>query len=111
MTTITGFKADQYGAYIEKDPQANLDYSVDWSDWLAQGDNLRTSSWTISTVSGDGSPLTQTANTTNTNTSTSTIYVSGGSAGNTYTVTNHITTDNGLVDERYFRIRVKNRSL
>lgn len=111
MTTITGFKADQYGAYIEKDPDAILDYSIDWTDWLAQGDSLQTSVWTVSTVTADYRPLVQNSNTVNTVTSVGTVFIGNGSAGNTYTLTNRITTDSGLTDERYFRMRIKNRSL
>jgi hypothetical protein len=30
MATLTGFKTDRVGAYIEKDPYAQLDYSLDF---------------------------------------------------------------------------------
>lgn len=111
MTQLTGFKTDRQGAYIEKDPDATLDYSIDWSDWLSQGDSLQTSTWTISTIAGDTAPVTQESTAINTITSTATIVVSGGGANNIYKLTNRITTDNGLVDERYFRLFVKNKTL
>jgi hypothetical protein len=111
MTTITGFKADHYGAYIEKDPQATLDYSIDWSDWLTANADVATSIWTVSSITGDPTPLHLNANSIAAVTNVTTVYIDAGSSGNTYTVTNKVTTTNSLIDERYFRIRVQNRSL
>jgi hypothetical protein len=34
MATLTGFKQDRAGFYIEKDPYALLDYSFDWTNWI-----------------------------------------------------------------------------
>lgn len=114
MTQITGYKTDKIGSYIEKDPQARLDYTMDWSDWLASGDPLHSVEWRASAatnyVTTPGANLTIHSNTTNTIAGTTTAIISGGSAGNTYTVTCSITTDNNLQDERYFRIQVKDRS-
>lgn len=111
MTQLTGFRTDRSGAYIEKDPDAVLDYSMDWSDWLSAGDALTTATWTVSTISGDTSPMAVDSSSINTLTGIATAIVSGGTANNTYTLKCHITTDNGLVDERTFRLLVKNRSL
>ena len=110
MTTITGFRTDRLGSFIEKDPDARLDYTMDWSDWLSASDALQTVVWRTSTIAGDPAPLTLGSNTTNTGTGITTVLVSGGSAGNTYTVTCKITTSGALIDERYFRIIAKNRT-
>ena len=114
MTQITGYRTDKTGSYIEKDPQAKLDFTMDWSDWLASGDPLRTVVWRASAattyVGTPGANLTIHSNTTSTINGTTTAIISGGSAGNTYTVTCNITTDNGLIDERFFRIQVRDRS-
>jgi len=32
-----------------KDPDAVLDYGFDWSDWLADGETISTSTWTVET--------------------------------------------------------------
>lgn len=111
MTQLTGFRQDKLGAYIEKDPEATLDYTMDWSDWLASGDPLVDSTWTTSTITGDADPIVLGTVTTSPITGQSTVIVSGGTAGNAYTLTCQIETDNGLVDERYFRLFVKNRTL
>lgn len=80
-----------------KDPQAVLDYIVDWEDALVTGESLSSSTWTVA------------AGLTNVTTSFSstdaTIWLSGGSAGITYLVTNHIITTEGREDDKSFRIR------
>lgn len=112
MTTTTGYLKDRIGAYIEKDPQSRLDYSIDWADWIAGGDVIANAHWTISSITGDASPLAEfTSNVMTPGTSMCTVYLAGGTAGETYTVTNRITTSNQIVEERYFRIVVKDRSL
>lgn len=111
MTQLTGFKKDAIGSYIEKDPQSVLDYTIDWTDWLINNDALSTMTWTISTISGDASPLAKTSDLIDLSTNKTTIYVSGGTANNNYRVTCRITTDAGLTEERYFRIFVRDRSL
>jgi hypothetical protein len=111
MTQLTGFRSDRQGAYIEKDPDATLDYSMDWSDWLSAGDNIATATWSVSTITGDADPVTVDSSSTNTLTGIATAIVSGGTVNNTYTLKCHVTTDNGLIDERTFRLLVKNRSL
>jgi hypothetical protein len=65
-----------------KDPDAVLDYSVDWSKWLA-GDQIATSTWFVS------DPALQPADDSKTTTRT-TIWLAGGVVGQSYTVTNRI---------------------
>jgi hypothetical protein len=105
---LNGFRKDRDGAYIVKDPQSILDYSVDWSDWLVGADAIDTSVWTVSTFTGDTAPLEEES--ASDASGIATVILSGGTAGKIYTVTNNITTTSGLVDERYFRIVVKNKS-
>lgn len=84
-----------------KDPKAVLDYSVDWSKWLA-GDQVATSDWSVS------DPALEAAGDSNGPTRT-TVWLSGGTAGQSYTVTNQITTSGGRTDERSFTIQVQDR--
>lgn len=81
-----------------KDPQAKLDYKIDWSDWL-DADTISTSTWTVPTGI-TGSNMSKTATTT-------TIWLAGGTAGTTYSVTNHIITAVSREDERTIKIKVK----
>lgn len=109
MATITGFLADNEGTYIDKDPQADLVYTMDWSQWLPTGQTISTSVWTLETFAGDTGPLVNVVD-SHTNTAAS-IEISGGTAGKVYKVYNKITTSSGYDDRRYFRIKVKARSI
>jgi hypothetical protein len=83
-----------------KDPNAVLDYSIDWTRWLA-GDQIAASEWIIP------SGITKAADS---KTATSaTAWLSGGTAGQSYIVTNRITTAAGRTEDRSFTIRVEER--
>lgn len=110
MTQLTGFRSDRKGSFIEKDADAYLDYSVDWSDWMNEGDSIASSSFTIESIPDDPNPITTNQNTFSSGTNIATVWLAGGTAGNHYRITNTITTVNGLTDERFFRIFVKERS-
>lgn len=82
----------------DKDPNAVLDYSIDWTDWLGT-DNIATSTWTV--------PAGLT-NVTESNTAkVVTIWLSGGTAGSTYTLLNRITTTGGRTSDQSFKIFMK----
>ena len=108
MATLTGYKKDQVGYYIEKDPDAVLDYAIDWTTWL-DDDTIATSTWTIETISGDASPLAK-ESALNTN-YVATVILQGGTVGNIYNIKNTITTGNGYTDVRNFRVKVQNRQV
>lgn len=109
MATLTGFVKDNEGSYIDKDPGAKLNYSIDWTDWMPQSDTISTSTWTLETISGDAAPLVN--HSTSINTYKTTVTISGGTAGKIYKVTNTITLGSGLIDKRYFRLKVVARTL
>ena len=58
----TGFYQTIQGLSIEKDPEADLTYTLDWANWLPTGDSLSASSWTISTRANDPDPLLKVSN-------------------------------------------------
>lgn len=109
MATITGFLADNEGTYIDKDSLASLVYTMDWSQWLPAGQTIVTSTWVLESISGDTTPLVNEAY--NNSTTTALIEISGGTIGKVYKVYNKITTTSGYDDRRYFRIKVKARSI
>lgn len=109
MTTQTGFKQDTYGSYIEKDPAAVLVYSLNWNDWIETNETVATSVMTVSTIAGD--PNAMTIKTSGLTANVSYAELQAGSAGNVYTVTNTITTSDGAVDARRFRVKVVNRNV
>ena len=85
-----------------KDPDAVLDYSVDWSAWLA-GDEISSSEWQLE----NGAAIEKV---TDTNTTTSaTVWLRGGDAGTTYLVTNRIVTMGGRTDDRTITVKVEDR--
>ncbi len=111
MTTQTGFRQDHLGSYIDKDPGAVLTYQIDWSDWMPANDTIANSVMTVSTIAGDPTPMLVTDSGFQANTSITYAELDNGSAGNVYTVTNTITTTDGAVDVRRFRVKVVQRYL
>jgi hypothetical protein len=95
---ITGFKKDALGAYIEKDPSAVLDYTIDWSAWLGN-DTISALVWTI--------PTGLTAAAASNTPTTTTQWLGACTVGTTYNVTNHITSAGGRQDSRSFRVVCK----
>ena len=88
--------------YVErKDPDDVLDYVFDWSDWLETGETLTIAAWDVPTgLSNDDD---------NIGTTTATVWLSGGTAGETYTIGCTVTTSTGRVCERSCRIVVAER--
>lgn len=111
---LTGFKKAQGYIYIDKDPDANLTYALDYVDYLNTGDSLSTATVTLGTISGDSAPLAfPTSQAADTSISgTKVIFrVNAGTAGNIYPIEVQITTADGDTDSRHFRIRVQNKEL
>lgn len=85
---------------FEKDPDAILDYQINWAIWLST-DTIGTSTWTVPTGI---TKVTDTSTTT-----TATIWLSGGTADTDYRLVNKITTANGRTEERSIWIKVRNQ--
>ena len=73
--------------YVEaKDPADVVDYTLDWSDVLSDSETITTSTWTVpSGITKDSDSEADT---------TTTIFLSGGTAGVEYLLTNKIVTNN-----------------
>lgn len=83
-----------------KDPNAVKDYEFDWSAWL-DGDTIATSTWTVASgLTKDSDSHTDTV---------AKVWLSGGTAGTSYTITNRITTVAGRTDDRTRNILVRER--
>jgi hypothetical protein len=108
MTTQTGFKQDVTGSYIDKDPAAILIYTMDWSQWISPGDAIASSTFAVSTIAGASNVVIETSS-VQTADHRALVELSGGTAGSTYIVTNTITTENGAVDARRFKLKVVDR--
>jgi hypothetical protein len=110
MTATTGFQIINNLLTIDKDPVAKLTYTLDWSQWLTSGDTIGSASYSLQVRANDPQPIVnELSGVTGSGTQTY-IKLSGGQKERTYTVTVTVTTANGLIDRRNFRVRVKNRS-
>lgn len=82
-----------------KDPDAVLDYRWDWSDWLtAITDTIES----VTFVPEDGITVDSSSHTD----TTATAWISGGTAGSSYTVTCRIVTAGGRTDDRTCSFRI-----
>ena len=83
-----------------KVPDAVKDYPLDWGkEWLVDGDTIATSTWDVPSGLNEG---------THTNTTTETVaWISGGTLGQSYVITNTIVTANGRTDQRSILIRIR----
>lgn len=84
-----------------KDPGSLLDYTVDWSLWMPSGDTISSVDWTVPSGILDA----QESN----DDDSATIWISSGTAGTAYKVTNQITTTKGRIAERAFELQVIDR--
>ena len=85
-----------------KDPSSTLDYSFDWTNWLAPGETIVSSSWTIAPAE-TGSPSLAAETLAGAVTA---VNVTGGAISNRYRLSCQITTDGTRTVERSTAIRV-----
>jgi hypothetical protein len=101
--------------FPDKDPDEQLDYSVDWSRYLA-GSTLSTVTWKIEDTDGtkntwtdteivDGLQRVSASNTT----SVATIQISLGTVNKTYKIYCAVTTSSGNATERKILLKVRER--
>lgn len=108
-STRTGFEQTLQGLTIPKDTEAQLIYTFDWSQWLPTGDSISSVDYTVQARSNDPDPLVKENSGVVGGTKTY-IELSNGQLGKVYTVTAKITTADGLIDRRNFRVKVLDRS-
>ena len=85
-----------------KDPDAVLDYTIDWSEWLAAGETITgTPTWTV--------PGGITKDSQSNDTTSVTAWFSSGSAGTDYVIGCKIATSDSRTDERSIILSVEER--
>lgn len=93
------------------DEAAVLDYSCDWSAFLADGgspaDVIASSAWSIAPQAG--SPAAPALSGAGKTATTATVFVSNCQRGEVYRLTNRITTAQGRTDERTITLLCENR--
>jgi hypothetical protein len=82
-----------------KDPDAILDYQVDWSSWLGS-DVISSSTWIV--------PADLTKVSEDKTNTTATIWLSGGVEPKTYEITNRIVTLAGRQNDRTVQLPCRN---
>jgi hypothetical protein len=88
-----------------KDPDAVLDYSIDWGAEYLDGDLIAASGWSVipdepAGVAIVGSDFDATV---------STVKAGGGSPGRIYRLVNQVTLQSGRIDDRSIVLRVEKR--
>lgn len=87
-------------ASMVKDPEATLDYAVDWTAWLEEGDVVLTSAWAAVGVTIEDSPV------PSHDAGVSRVWVSGGTTGAPASITNSIVTAAGRRDDRTIHLTI-----
>lgn len=87
---------------FKKDPDAILDYTVDWTEWLsAIADTITTSVWILD-------PSVTAVSDSHTGTK-ATVFISGGTMETSVVITNRITTVGGRTDDRSITLKIASR--
>lgn len=88
-----------------KDPQAVLDYRVDWTEASVEGQAILASQWLVEPAHPDGLAVELEGLADR----LATVRLAGGVAGMLYRVVNRVIFSDGSVDERTLALRVENR--
>lgn len=93
----------RYLSTFTKDPDATLDYSIDWTadGWIGADTITGTPVWTV--------PVGLTLESQSNTTTVATAWISGGTVGADYAVACKITTAGGRTDERTIRLQIRQR--
>jgi archaellin len=105
--STTGFQRDVQGHWIEKDPNSQLVYSLDWSDWLDSNETITQATFVV-TPSAGANDIDIEASGIQLGT-VAFVELSKGVANTTYTVKCTVQTSDDATDVRRFRIKVRER--
>lgn len=87
-------------ATFTKDPDATLDFSVDWSSWLADAETIDSLD-----VSATGVDVESSSNSNG----VTTAWVSGGTVNEQATIRFRVTTSAGRIDDRTITLHIRHR--
>lgn len=106
----SGFIETNFGIEIDKDVEAKLAYTFNWSEWLEGSDTVASVEYTVAARRNDPTPLViESSGIADSNTDTF-VELSGGQVNKVYIVTCKVTTSDGVIDRRSFRVNVVARS-
>jgi hypothetical protein len=106
----SGFYQTNAGLEIDKDVEAQLTYTFDWSTWLDGNDTIASVEYAVAARRNDPAPITIVSEGITDSDTDTYVELAGGTVDKTYTVTCKITTTDGLVDRRNFKVKCVNRS-
>lgn len=104
-----GFQVIDQQLWITKDPEAKLFYTFDWSEWLISGDTITSAVYSVTTRVNDPAPLIKVTSGISGGNKTF-VELDNGQLGKSYSVSVTVTTGNGLIDRRTFKVKVDTRS-
>jgi hypothetical protein len=88
-----------------KDPEAALDYAVDWGVEYLTDETLQQSSWQVTPVEIGGLSVVASSF----DQKIASVTAAGGVAGHLYQLSNHVVLSSGLTDSRSIVLRVEKR--
>lgn len=89
-----------------KDPDAVIDYAIDWgAEYLGTDDVLTDSSWSVTPNETGGVEVVGSSFADR----LATVQAGGGIAGRLYRLANRVVTQSGRIDERSITVRVEQR--
>lgn len=92
--------------FLLKDPQAVLDYAIDWgAEYLGDDDALADSSWSVEPAEAGGVSVVSSSF----GDRVATVQAAGGTAGKLYRLANRVVTQSGRTDDRSIVLRVEQR--
>ena len=91
-------------SFYLKDPQATVDYAIDWSQYL-DGKTIVASAWSIAPEEEGGVAVEEASF----DTDRAAARASGGLIGHVYSLSNQVTLSDGSSDERSIALRVEQR--
>lgn len=87
---------------IDKDPEAVLDYTMSWEDWMEDGDSIDTFTYSIDPDDGDLA-----VDSDSIAADLTTLWLSGGVEGQTYRVSYFIETSDGREARKAVAVTIK----
>jgi hypothetical protein len=88
-----------------KDPDAVLDYAIDWGAEYLNGDLIAESDWSVDPAEVDGVTVVG----SDFDATVSTVKASGGAPGKIYKLVNRVVLGSGRIDDRSIVLRVEKR--
>ena len=89
-------------SWPRSDPAENLDYSIDWSSWLAKGDSLISSNW--------NAPSDITLSFPSMSDNKTIVWLAGGVEGQNYEIINTVSTSQGRTGVKTINLPVGKHS-